>query len=134
MPFFRSCLVDESATGVDVVSSITHLDCGTREPAFCATWRKRHVCVVAEFLKSGGGVPGIFRDPQINELVVVELNIPGITLASFDPIKLTRPDRTENRVRTTGQMTCGTEVRVHGHPVQHVICSSRTADRCFCIR
>ena len=74
---------------MQVIIGVGHFDCGAWKTRSCAPRDQRQISVVGEFLITLGDGSGELRDPQINVLAVVELNVPRIAQPSLDPIKLT---------------------------------------------
>src|SRR5438132_5682570 len=80
------------AIAVNVVRSVADLNRGAGKTSPGTARGQWHVVVVGRFLVAVGVIPSIFSDPEIDVIVVVELDVPGITGSTFSPVKLARLD------------------------------------------
>ena len=90
------------AIGVDVVGGVADFNRGSGKAVLCAAWRQRHIRVAAKLFESVGIVPGVFSDPQVDVLVVVELNVPRIAIATLGPEELVPPYGAVKGIGSTG--------------------------------
>src|SRR5206468_12734262 len=76
------------AIAVNVVRSVAGLNRGAGKTSPGTARGQWHVVVVGRFLVAVGVITRVFSDPEINIIVVVELDVPGITVSTFSPVKL----------------------------------------------
>src|SRR5438552_9877 len=98
------------AIGVNVVGSVADLNRGAGKTSLGTARGQWHVVVVGRLLVRVRIIPRVFSDPEINVIVVVELDVPGITGSTFSPVKLARLDRGVQRIRRTSEMFGRTKV------------------------
>ena len=98
------------AIGVYVVIGVADVNGRTRKSTLAATGSQRHVCVVRGFLVAAGIVPGIFGDPQIDVLAVVELDVPRAPVSALGPIKFVLINRGVKGIRATSEMKSASHV------------------------
>lgn len=92
------------AARVDVVGGVWHSNGGSWIPASGTAGSQRHVGVIAELLVRMGITPGELRDPQVDVVAVVKLDIPGETVNALGPIKFVAANRGVERISASCQV------------------------------
>src|SRR5207245_8498452 len=109
------------AVRMDLVGRVADFDAGAGKSALGKARQQRQVELsqgwAVKDLERARIVPIQLRHPEINVLIVVQLNVPGKSLASFRPEKAVRKNTREKRVGGARHVMACTEICAHGHPL-----------------
>lgn len=113
------------AVGMDFVGGITDFDAGARIAASGPASNEGQIRFpqgwTVEGLEGARILPVQLGDPQIDVVLVEELNIPGESIGGLRPIELACVNDGIERIRRSRHVVTHAQIGAHRHPREHVI-------------
>ena len=123
-----------SAIGVDIVIGVADLNRGAGESTLRTPGSQRHIIIVRRFFVRVRIVPRVLGDPKVDVVAIVKLDVPRTSVSTLGPVKLVCIQRGVKWIRAATEMGGGSQARIQGHPVQHVVGAGWTTHRRFGMR